>query len=191
MDLTAQQRVEITDARHLWKWLEKNADQADSLWLVTFKKAEGSRYVSREDVLDALVAYGWIDGRRMALDAARTMQLIGPRRQKAWAESYCARAEKLIGLGYMQPRGMAAVREAKENGLWRATPKVDRLEVPDDLAQALAIVGGAQGLWDASAPSYRRNVLRWIANARRSDTRARRIAAVVDATARNERVRHL
>ncbi|WP_165929101.1 YdeI/OmpD-associated family protein [Shimia isoporae] len=172
----------------LWDWLEANASRRSSLWLVTYKRHQGAAYVSRDEVLDALVAFGWIDGRRMALDDARTMQLIGPRKQNAWAESYCERAERLIENGWMRPRGLQAVTEAKEAGLWRASPHVDKLVVPEDLAQALAIVGGARALWDAAPPAYRRNVLRWIDNARKSDTRARRVAVVVDTTARNQRV---
>lgn len=190
MDADNFERVEITSAVALWEWLERNASRRNCLWLITHKREQRQSYVSREEVLDALIAHGWVDGRRVALDDTRTMQLIGPRQQKAWSESYCTRAERLMAEGRMRPLGEAAVQAAKETGMWRALPEVDGLQVPEDLVKALAIVGGARAIWDAAAPSYRRNLLRWIANARKSDTRARRIAVVVDSTANNERLHH-
>lgn len=75
-------RVEIASARDLWDWLALHHAEADSVWLVTWKAHHPDRYVSREAVLDALVAHGWIDGRRLKLDDDQTMKLIAPRRQQ-------------------------------------------------------------------------------------------------------------
>jgi hypothetical protein len=68
------ERVEIDDAAALWEWLESNHDSPVAVLLVTYKNVVPDRYVSRDEVLDALVAYGWTDGRRFALDGDRTMQ---------------------------------------------------------------------------------------------------------------------
>lgn len=81
-------RVEILNEANLWDWLSHHHGQEASVWLVTHKAADPTRYVSRDAVLDALIGYGWIDGIRRKLDAARTMQLISPRKQQAWAETY-------------------------------------------------------------------------------------------------------
>ena len=73
MDYDRFARIEVRLAEDLWNWLEENHGTSESVWLMTWKAARRDRHVSREDVLDALVAYGWIDGRRLKLDADRTM----------------------------------------------------------------------------------------------------------------------
>ncbi|MEM6577751.1 MAG: hypothetical protein AAF678_04610, partial [Pseudomonadota bacterium] len=90
------QQIEIRTPEALWDWLEHNHAQSESVWLVTWKAAQRDRYVSRDEVLDALLAYGWIDGIRRKLDEARTMQMISPRQQQVWAATYQKRAAKLI-----------------------------------------------------------------------------------------------
>lgn len=170
----AKPRVEITGAEDLWDWLEENHAQ-DSVWLITWKAAYPKKFVSRDEVLDALVAYGWTDGRRMALDDARTMQLISPRRKPVWARSYKERAQRLIDEGRMRPAGLEAFETARTGPDWNRSDPVDDLVVPTDLEAALEAAQGRHW-FETAATSYRRNVLRYIAEAKRPDTRARRIA---------------
>jgi hypothetical protein len=68
------ERVEITSEQALWDWLGQHHERPGSVWLVTWKAAHPDRYVSREAVLDALIAHGWIDGRRLKLDDAQSAQ---------------------------------------------------------------------------------------------------------------------
>lgn len=180
-------RVTIERPSELWDWLDQHHDRDPGVLLVTFKKHLGERYVSRDDVLDALVAYGWVDGRRYRLDDERTMQLISPRRQQRWAATYLRRFAQLEADGRMHPAGRAALDRAREAGLADDHAHVDRLETPDDLAARL-VERGADEWWQRAAPSYRRNVLRWVASAKRPATRANRIDTVVDHAARGEKV---
>lgn len=179
--------VEVTESKALWAWLDARHAQEESVWLVTWKAAHRAKYVSREDVLDALIAYGWIDGRRMKVDDDRTKQLISPRKEQAWAQSYKTRAERLEAEGKMQPSGRAAIAESKRAGKWMASAEIDALVEPEDLVAALKS-GGAQAFWQGSAPSYRRNILRFIAGAKRPETRAKRIATTVYYAARGQKV---
>ena len=174
MDHSKFERVEITSDDELWQWLQKHHKSLNSVWLVTCKAADASRYVSRDAVLDALIAYGWIDGRRLKLDEARTMQLISPRKQQVWAKTYKDRAERLKAEGRMHAAGEAAVDEAQQSGRWTESKEIDALVEPDDLVSALEATG-AFAWWQAAAPSYRRNVLRWIAGAKKPETRGKRI----------------
>lgn len=178
MDFDKFARVEIQSDAELWAWLEAHHAQTASIWLVTFKADDPSKYVSRAAVLDALIAYGWIDGRRLKLDDARTMQLISPRKQQVWAQTYKDRAARLIAEGRMQPAGLAAIAAGQNSGLWHASAPIDALIDPDDLVAALS-QRGALEWWQGAAPSYRRNILRWIAGAKRSETRKGRIDTVV------------
>lgn len=179
-------RREFADIDELETFLAAHPD-GPSLWLVTWKAAHPGKYLSREQVLDALIAHGWIDGRRMKLDDDRTMQLIAPRQTDVWARSYRVRAERLIAEGRMRPGGWAAIARARDRGLWTVSDPIDDLTVPADLRAALQAAGGADW-FDAAAPSYRRNVLRYLASARRADTRGKRIALIAGHAARGEKV---
>ncbi len=181
------ERLEIGSAEALWAWLEANHARADGALLVTPTKAAGGP-VATSEILDALIAHGWIDGRRWRLDGRRTMQLISPRRHDRWAKTYRDRAARLEAEGRMRPPGRAAIERAKRSGGWEALAEVDALAVPEDLAAALAASPGAAERFEAMAPSYRRNVLRWIALAKRPETRAARIARAAEATAAGRRL---
>lgn len=172
--------LEIDSVGRLDAWLAEHHGQPDAVWLVTFKKAAGARYVPHSEVLDLLVAYGWTDGIRRRLDDERTMQLISPRRTDTWAKSYRDRAERLLREGRMRESGQAAIERAKRAGTWDAMPGVDALHVPEDLRAALDGGGEtARATFDAFPPSTRRNILRWIASAKRDATRADRISRTV------------
>ena len=73
-------KIEIKSVEELRAWLLQYHSQAESVWLVTYKKNRPEYYVSREDVLDELLCFGWIDGIRRKLDDTKTMQLISPRK---------------------------------------------------------------------------------------------------------------
>ena len=89
----------------------------------------------------------------------------------------------------MAPAGLAAIERAKANGSWEVLDSVERLEVPDDLAAALAASPSAAANFAAFPPSARRQMLGWVALAVRPETRAARIVQIAEAAARNERAR--
>lgn len=179
--------VEVSSAASLRRWLERNHGQSESVWLVTFRKAAGERYVSTAEVLDELVAFGWTDGIRQRIDDERTMQLISPRRTKPWAKSYKDRAERLIADGRMHAAGQASVDEAKATGAWDSMADVDALVIPDDLQESLVAQPPALDNFLAFPPSTRRNILRWIAMAKTDATRSRRIDRIRRDAAANVR----
>jgi uncharacterized protein YdeI (YjbR/CyaY-like superfamily) len=183
-------RVEIKTPADLRAWLLQHHHTEDSVWLVTHKKRAGAPYVSTSEVLDELIAFGWIDGLRRKLDDARTMQLISPRKQQAWAATYQQRAARLEKEGVMHDAGRAAIARAKAAGLWDQTAAVDALMVPTDLQQAL-VDGDGDAFFSSAAPSYRRNVLRWLHLAKQPATRAKRISAIVAASAANKKLPQL
>ena len=180
-------RVEIASEQALWDWLATNHAQEESVWLVTWKVQHADRYASRAAVLDALIAHGWIDGRRRKLDEARTMQLISPRKQQAWAQSYKERAARLEAEGRMHAAGRASVAVGKASGKWNDTDPVDALIDPVDLINALE-QRHARDWWQTAAPSYRRNMLRWIAAAKQPATREKRIITAAEHAAKGQKV---
>lgn len=181
--------VEVTSASELRAWLLDNHERDEAVWLVTYKKAVPERYVSTQQVLDELVAFGWIDGIRRAVDDERTMQLISPRRTQPWAKSYRDRAERLIAEGRMHEAGRASVDFAKQAGAWNAMADVDALVTPDDLQAALAAAPPALDVYEGFPPSVRRNILRWIATAKTEPTRTKRIGLTVAEAQAGRRVK--
>ncbi len=103
-----------------------------------------------------------------------------PRKPRSiWSESNVARVERMIAAGRMQPAGQALVDEAKRNGSWEAAAS-GRLDVtPPDLAKALAAEPSAAAQWEAWAPTNRRMYVYWVLDAKRAETRERRVAEVV------------
>ncbi|PZU56366.1 MAG: hypothetical protein DI547_16805 [Sphingobium sp.] len=181
-------KVEVASRDELRDWLAANHRQEASVWLVTWKRSVPAKYLSRWVVLDELLCFGWIDGIRRKLDADRTMQLISPRQQQVWTKTYKDRVARLERQGMMTDSGRKAVARSKRLGLWNASADIDALLVPDDLRAALDARPLAGEWFDAAAPSYRRNVLRWIKGAVRPETRATRIGELVERSGRGEKV---
>jgi uncharacterized protein YdeI (YjbR/CyaY-like superfamily) len=181
-------KVEVTSTKELRGWLSKNHTQQESVWLVTYKKHTGDKYVSVQEVLDELLCVGWIDGIRRKLDDGRTMQLVGPRRVHHWAKSYKDRAEKLIKEKRMQPAGLAMIAESKKRGLWTVLEDVDALELPEDFVTALEAHPPAPKNFGAFPDSVKRFALRYIKLAQSPEARARRIKKTAQLAAQNKKV---
>lgn len=182
------EQIQITTQDHLRSWLLANHAQSESIWLVTFKKSEGDKYVSREQVLDELISFGWIDGIRRKLDESRTMQLISPRRVQHWSGSYKARAARLIQEGLMHESGLKSIEEGKESGLWHFMDDVDKLIIPDDLKRALSGKRDAETFFEQINDSSKRFVLRWLKLAKTDKTRLARISKIVSLSAQGKKL---
>lgn len=180
--------LQITSPQDLHNWLLENHGQEKGVWLVTFKKSVPDKYVDRWDVLDELLCFGWIDGRRMKLDDERTMQLITPRRVEHWSGTYKERVARLEQEGRMQPSGIESVKRGKESGLWDFLNDVDALMVPDDLGQALKKRPSAEAFFNDLPPSSKRFALRWLKLSKSEKTRANRIAKIVALSAEGKKV---
>lgn len=181
-------KVEIESQEQLRNWLRLNYSQEEGIWLVTFKKSEKEKYVSRDEVLDELICFGWIDGIRRKLDNTRTMQLISPRRVQHWAKTYKDRAGKLIKENKMHQSGLDSIKKGKESGLWNFMDDVDNLEIPDDLKTALNKLEGAFDFFDNINNSSKRFVLRWIKLSKTEKTRNIRIEKIAKLSSIGEKL---
>ena len=182
--------VEITTEHDLWVWISRNFCTQDSVWLITYKKSTPQKYLSREQVLDALIAYGWIDGIRRKLDDKRTMQLISQRKTQSWSANYKPRAERIEAEGRMQPAGRDAIAQSKRLGLWDVMQDVDALVVPDDLQILLDKDPTAATYFETCPPSYKRNILRWLKSAKTEKTRQKRLNILMQSTTEHQRLKH-
>jgi len=181
-------KVEITSVDELRNWLVDNHDQDNGVWLVTFKKCEIRKYVSREEVLNELLCFGWIDGIRRKLDEKRTMQLITKRRVQHWSKTYKERASRLIEQGKMHDAGLRSISNSKSNGLWNFLDDVDDLIVPEDLQKQLSKKKEALEFFNSINPSSKRFVLRWVKLAKTEKTRKNRILKLVELSLKGEKL---
>jgi uncharacterized protein YdeI (YjbR/CyaY-like superfamily) len=172
-----------------WRdWLSANHATMKGVYLVSWRRGSGRPSVSYEDAVEEALCVGWIDSSGRVLDDERSIQWFAPRRARSvWARSNKERVARLTAAGLMLPAGLAVIEEAKRSGMWALLDDVEKLIVPDDLANALAAAPPARSNWDAFPPSTRRMLLQWIVEARRPDTRAKRISTIAEKAARNER----
>lgn len=182
-------KVEITSSEQLRNWLFSNHANSESVWLVTYKKSEPDKYVSRWDVLDELICFGWIDGIRRKLDDKKTMQLISPRKAEHWAKSYKERAAKLIDEGKIHDSGLNSIENSKSSGLWNFMDDVDNLIIPKDLLDALSKYKEALDFFNTINDSSKRFVLRWVKLAKTEKTRLKRIHQLVFLSLKGEKLK--
>jgi uncharacterized protein YdeI (YjbR/CyaY-like superfamily) len=177
MALDDAPRIHPASAADWRAWLEANHDTARGVWVVSWRaQGAGREPVAYEDqVLEAL-AFGWIDATTRRLDDERRMQYFAPRKPgSGWARSNKARVERLRAEGRMTPAGEAVVERAVADGSWTLLDDVEALVVPDDLAAAFERHAGSRAKWEAFPPSSRQMSLWWIRQAKRPETRARRV----------------
>ena len=177
------------ESRAEWRaWLAGHHDRRDEVWLVLWRQWSGRTGLTYEEAVQEALCFGWIDGKSAGVDDERTMLRFSPRKRgSGWARSNKLRVERLLAEGLMTEAGLALIEEAKRDGSWTRLDAVEDLVVPDDLAAALAGHPGARENWDGFPRSVRRAALLGIVEAKRPETRAKRVAETARLTARGER----
>jgi uncharacterized protein YdeI (YjbR/CyaY-like superfamily) len=172
-----------------WRdWLAAHHTRPSGVWLVTWRAGSSGPRITYEESVEQALCFGWVDSKGRALDAERTMLWFAPRKRRSgWSRPNMIRVERLTAAGLMAPAGLAAVEAAKADGSWTLLDDVEDLVVPDDLAAAFAAHPPAAAHWEAFPRSAKRGILEWIVQAKRPETRARRIAETAERAAVNER----
>ncbi len=172
-----------------WRqWLEANHARDEGVWLVSYKKATGKPRLDYDEAVEEALCFGWVDSKPNKLDDERSLLWFAPRKPgTGWSKINQERVAKLLAAGLMAPAGLAKIEAAKADGSWSALDGVEALEVPPDLAEALAANPAAHAYFDAFPRSVKRAILEWIGNAKRPETRAARIAETVSSAEQNIR----
>ncbi len=162
-------------------WLTDNHAQPEGIWVKIAKKDSGIESVRYPEVLESAICFGWIDGQRQALDERRFLQRFTPRRKRSrWSQINRDTAERLIADGRMRPPGLAEVERARQDGRWEAAysgPKASA--VPDDLLSELDARPKAKEFFEGLSGQNRYAILYRLDEAKRPETRARRLAKFV------------
>jgi uncharacterized protein YdeI (YjbR/CyaY-like superfamily) len=151
------------------------------VWLTFAKKDSGIDSVRYPEAVEAALAHGWIDGQARRLDDEWYVQRFTPRTARSrWSRINRDKAIALIERGAMKPAGLAEVERAKADGRWDAAYASPRAaKVPDDLQRALDAHPAAREFFAGLDGNNRYAILHRIEEAKRPDTRARRIAKFV------------
>ncbi len=177
--------------RAAWaQWLEANHDRSPGLWLKLAKKGSGVPSVSREEALGVALCYGWIDGQAAALDEQHWLQRYTPRTGRSkWSRRNREAALRLIEAGVMRPPGLAAVEAARADGRWDAAyAPQSEITVPPDLAAALDRHPAARARFEELDSRNRYSILYRIGDAKKPETRRRRIDTFVEMLRRGETI---
>ena len=170
------------DSDQAWQsWLDANHGASPGIWLQIAKKASGIPTVTYAEALEVALCYGWIDGQRSGYDADYFLQRFTPRRPRSkWSRINVDKVAELTRSGRMHPAGLAQVAAAKADGRWAAAYGGSAtITVPDDLRAALDANTAAREFFDTVSRTNRYAVLYRIHDAKRLETRAKRIAMMV------------
>jgi uncharacterized protein YdeI (YjbR/CyaY-like superfamily) len=164
-----------------WRaWLEAHHASTAEIWLVFLKKHVGEPCVTLDEAVEEALCFGWIDSHLRRIDERSHALRFTPRKPTSqWSASNEARVARLTREGRMAPAGLAAVAAAKANGTWDELTSLDADTTPTDLEAALAGEPAAAERWRTWPPSHRRAYVVHVLQAKRSETRARRIDFVV------------
>lgn len=175
----------------LRSWFAAHAGTAEDLLLGYWKRGTGRPSVTWPESVDEALCVGWIDGVRRRIDDDSYSIRFTPRRPRSiWSAVNVARVEALTAEGRMTPAGLAAYERRTTSGVYsheRVAPA--QLEPAEE--QAFRAVDGAWEFFEAQAPSYRKQALHWVTTAKRPDTRARRLAMLVEDSAAGQRLAQL
>jgi uncharacterized protein YdeI (YjbR/CyaY-like superfamily) len=171
-----------------WRsWLEENHSNATGAWITLQKVKSPHTGIRYDEALDDALCYGWIDGRMKRVDEHRFIQWFSPRRGNSpWSRRNRDRAEKLIEEKRMTEAGYAEVEKAKRNGRWETAYSSRRPpEVPGDLLEVLKASPEAYENFTGFTNSAQLMYAYWVSDAKRPETRARRIRRVVELSLQN------
>jgi uncharacterized protein YdeI (YjbR/CyaY-like superfamily) len=171
-------------------WLGEQHALSPGVWLKIAKKGSGAPGVSYPEALEVALCYGWIDGQKGTLDDEYWLQRFTPRRPRGrWSKINTDKAAELIEAGRMQPAGMREVERAREDGRWDAAYAGQRTAgVPEDLERELAGNDAAREFFATLSGVNRYAILHRIGDAKRPETRAKRIAKYVAMLAAHETI---
>ena len=178
----------LPDAAAWRAWLEANHSTSPGVWLVLSKKGGTATGLDYPGALDEALCFGWIDGQGRRRDDHSSLQRMTPRRPRSvWSARNVGHIARLEEAGKMTDAGRAAGEAAKADGRWDAAygGQAD-VEVPADLAAAIAANPAAQAMFDVLTKTNLFSLVYRTNSAKQAATRERRIAGFVDMLARGE-----
>jgi uncharacterized protein YdeI (YjbR/CyaY-like superfamily) len=185
------QVLTVADALGWSRWLTDHGGEGTSVWLVLAKKGTTKpTSLTYDEALEEAICHGWVDGQLAKGDDRTFRRRFAARRTgSAWSKCNVDLATRLIEEGRMRPSGLAAIDRAKADGRWGGAYEGQAtIQIPADLATALATNREADAMFERLSASNRYAILYRVTTAKRSETRQRRIEQSVAMLARGETI---
>lgn len=172
-----------------WRnWLMKHHRREKGVWLVTFKKASGMPHLTYNDAVEEGLCFGWVDSKPGKVDELRSKLWFAPRKAgTGWSKPNKERVKRLIEAGLMHVAGLSKVEAAKKDGSWSKLDAVEALEVPADLEVAFQAHPHSAENFEGFPRSVKRGILEWILQAKKPETRQKRVKETASLAAKNQR----
>ena len=171
------------------RWLEENHDKVSELWIGFYKKDSGKTGLTYPEAVDEALCFGWIDGIKKRVDEFSYMHRFTPRKAKStWSLINIRRAEGLKKLGRMAPPGLKAfdARDSRESGVYSFENRPQKLDAVFE--KEFRANRKAWEFFKAQPPGYQRTARWWVISVKREETRWRRLACLMDDSAKGRRL---
>jgi len=187
MEMRAGVKIFHAKTQKEWrKWLEKNHRSEKAVWLIFYKKGSGIQSTNYAEALEEALCFGWIDSKANKKDDESYYQYFAKRKPESnWSKINKEKIAGLIEKGLMTPAGFESIEIAKRNGTWSALDEVEELIIPPDLQLHFDKNIAAFENWKNFSRSIKRGILEWILNAKKPETRHKRIAETVELAEKN------
>jgi len=180
------------ESRSAWRtWLEQNHQTEKSVWLIIYRKQSNIPTVYYPEAVDEALCFGWIDSTPKKRDENSYYQFFATRNPKSgWSRVNKEKIAKLLEAGLMHPSGLEAITVAQKNGAWSALDEVENLVLPPDLLASMEANPLASENWSKFSRSSKRGILEWISQAKKEETRKKRIEETVRLATENVKANH-
>lgn len=175
----------------LQAWFQQNHETESELLVGYYKKDSGKPSVTWPESVDEALCVGWIDGIRNKLEADSYTIRFTPRKPNSiWSAVNIARVEALTQEGRMQPAGLKVFAQRRENkSSIYSYEQRDQIEFNDDEQAAFRANPAAWDFFQSQPASYRKAVMWWIASAKKAETRAKRLATLIEDSANGRTIK--
>lgn len=173
-----------------WRtWLSKNHDTSQGVYLILYKVETKKTSMRWEEAVKVALCFGWIDSTVKSLGNGKRRQYFCPRKTKSvWSALNKRYIKELVANNLMHESGMAKINIAKEDGSWTSLDDVENLIVPEDLQNAFDHNKLAFANYTNFAPSYKKSYLYWLNQAKRIETREKRIDQIIKFCEENKKM---
>jgi len=178
--LEEKELLYFKNAQEWREWLHDNHHSSKGVHLVFYKVESEKESMRWEEAVQVAICYGWIDSTVRKLDEERRKQMFTPRKDKSvWSKLNKTYIERLIAENLMHESGLRKIEIAKQNGSWESLDAVENLEIPADLQAAFSENKTAFDNYNSFSKTYRKSYLYWLNQAKREETRIKRIIEIV------------
>lgn len=173
-----------------YDWLLLNHEKHHGIYLIFYKLETGMPTMRWEEAVKVALCFGWIDSTVKSLGGGKRQQYFCKRKPKSpWSALNKRHIKELEKEGLIHESGYKSIQIARENGAWTYMDDVENLVIPDDLQKAFDKNPQAFENYSNFAPSYRKSYLSWIHQAKRPETRKKRISETIKYCKENKKAR--